>query len=127
MNKDLQTERLQLLKDFAQAWNDHDIEALMACMVTDCRFDGSAGPEVFGSRAEGASAVRASYLKMFEVFPDAAWHEDEHFVAGDRGVSQWRFTGTKADGSTVNTMGCDLFEFAGNKLLVKDSYRKNRV
>lgn len=127
MNKDLQAERLQLLKDFAQAWNDHDIEALMSCMAPGCRFDGSAGADVFGSRAEGEAEVRASYLKMFEVFPDATWNEDHHFVAGDRGVSEWRFTGTKADGSKVNTMGCDLFEFEGNKLLVKDSYRKNRA
>ncbi|WP_299771157.1 nuclear transport factor 2 family protein [uncultured Pseudoteredinibacter sp.] len=124
MSESLQATRLQLLKDFAQAWNDHDIEALMACMSEDCRFDSSAGADIFGNRAEGLVAVRESYLAIFKVFPDAKWNEDTHFVAGDRGVSEWRFTGAKADGSSVNLMGCDLFEFAGDKIKVKDSYRK---
>lgn len=121
----LQQKRLQLLKDFAQAWNDHDIDALMACMAEGCRFDSSAGGEIFGNRTEGMEAVKASYEAIFKVFPDAKWNEDTHFVAGDRGVSEWRFTGTKADGSSVNLMGCDLFVFEGDKILVKDSYRKN--
>lgn len=121
----LQQKRLQLLKDFAQAWNDHDIDALMACMAEGCRFDSSAGGEIYGSRTEGMEAVKASYEAIFKVFPDAKWNEDTHFVAGDRGVSEWRFTGTKVDGSSVNLMGCDLFVFEGDKILVKDSYRKN--
>lgn len=122
---ELQHKRLQRLKDFAQAWNDHDIEALMDCMADNCRFDSSAGANVFGNRASGLDAVRESYLGLFKVFPDAKWNEDTHFVAGERGVSEWRFTGTKSDGNSVNLMGCDLFEFEGDKILVKDSYRKN--
>lgn len=124
-NEQLQAARLQRLKDFAQAWNDHDIDALMSCMADSCRFDSSAGADVFGNRFSGFDAVRESYLALFKVFPDAKWNEDTHFVSGDRGVSEWRFTGTKEDGSSVNLMGCDLFVFEGDKISVKDSYRKN--
>ncbi len=121
----LQVARLQRLKDFAQAWNDHDIDSLMNCMAEKCRFDSSAGADAFGNRFSGYDAVKESYLALFKVFPDAKWNEDTHFVAGDRGVSEWRFTGTKSDGTSVNLMGCDLFVFEGDKILVKDSYRKN--
>lgn len=122
----LQAVRLQVLKDFSAAWNAHDIEVLMALMTDDCHFDGSAGAEVYGTRSEGVDDVRAAYNKMWEIFPDAAWNEDSHFVCGDRGVSEWRFTGTMADGARVETHGCDLFVFSGSKIKVKDSFRKSR-
>ena len=48
-------------------------------------------------------------------------------VQGDRGVSEWTFTGTRADGSRVDVHGCDLFTFRDGKIATKDSYRKNRA
>jgi hypothetical protein len=47
-----------------------------------------------------------------------------HFVAGDRGVSKWRLTGTTTDGSRIDVHGCDLWEFRGGKISRKDSYWK---
>jgi ketosteroid isomerase-like protein len=48
-------------------------------------------------------------------------------VAGDRGVSEWVFTGTMANGRTVEVNGCDLFTFRNGKIAVKSSYLKNRA
>jgi hypothetical protein len=28
---------------------------------------------------------------MFDTFPEAAWTVDNHHVAGDTGLSEWRF------------------------------------
>ena len=114
------------LAAFAAAWNAHDVDALMSFMTDDCIFDGSAGPDVMGTRFQGYDEVRAGYQKIFDVFPDAKWNDDRHFVSGDRGVSEWVFTGTMADGSRVEVQGCDLFIFRGNKIYLKDSIRKNR-
>jgi ketosteroid isomerase-like protein len=61
------------------------------------------------------------------VFPDARFAEARHFVAGDRGVSEWRFSGTSADGKTVEVDGCDLFTFAGGKIARKSSFFKTRT
>ena len=47
-------------------------------------------------------------------------------VAGDRGVSEWTFTGMGKDGTSVEVNGCDIFTFRSGKILVKDSYRKIR-
>ncbi len=36
------------LQAFNDAWNRHDIEALMAFMTDDCQFHGVAGPDLLG-------------------------------------------------------------------------------
>lgn len=114
------------LEAFAEAWNKHDADALMSFMTPDCVFESSAGPEACGSRYVGAEAVRAGYVQVWTTYPDAHWAGARHFVVGDRGVSQWTFTGTARDGTRVEVHGCDLFTFRDGRIALKDSYRKNR-
>jgi len=90
----LDADLLELLDRFADAWNRHDLDALMAMMTDDCVFEASAGPHVDGQRSEGKPAVRAAYAAVFETFHDAHWAHPRHFIAGNRGVSEWTFTGT---------------------------------
>ena len=114
------------LQAFADAWNRHDIDALMSFMTDDCVFEASAGPDVCGTRYDGREAVRAGFAEVWATFPDAHWGNARHFVRGDRGVSEWTFTGTRADGTRVEVNGCDLFNFRDGKIALKNSYRKNR-
>ena len=115
-----------LLDRFADAWNRHDLDALMSMMTDDCVFEASAGHQVDGQRSEGTPAVRAAYAAVFEAFADAHWASARHFVVGNRGVSEWTFSGTQRDGKRVEVTGCDLFTFRDGKIAVKNSYRKNR-
>ncbi|UCH17869.1 MAG: nuclear transport factor 2 family protein [Burkholderiales bacterium] len=117
---------VEMLQAFADAWNSHDPEALMSFMSDDCVFEASAGPEVAGTRYVGREAVKAGYLEVFATFPDAHWGNARHFIHGNRGVSEWTFTGTRPDGSRVEVNGCDLFTFRDGKIAIKNSYRKNR-
>jgi steroid delta-isomerase-like uncharacterized protein len=119
-------ELFTLLDRFADAWNRHDLDALMSMMTDDCVFEASAGAEVAGHRSEGKQAVRDAYASVFEAFHDAHWAHPRHFVAGSRGVSEWTFTGTQRDGKRVEVTGCDLFTFRDGRIAVKNSYRKNR-
>ena len=121
----LQT-KLRLLEDFGEAWNRHDLDALMSAMTEDGVYESSAGDHVDGERHQGQEAVRAAFAAIFERFPDANWGNARHFVSGERGVSEWTFTGTLQNGSRVEVNGCDLFEFRDNKIARKNSYRKNR-
>jgi steroid delta-isomerase-like uncharacterized protein len=114
------------LQAFADAWNRHDIDALMRFMAADCVFEASAGPDACGQRYEGEEAVRAGFAEVWRTFPDAQWNAPAHFVSGDRGVSEWTFTGTRADGTRVEVNGCDVFTFRDGKIAIKNSYRKNR-
>ena len=117
---------VEFLQAFADAWNRHDAEDLMSFMTDDCIFQSSAGEDACGTRYEGVEAVRKGYSKSWEDFPDAQWNDPRHFVSGDRGVSEWVFTGTKADGKRAEVAGCDIFTFRDGKIVVKNSYRKNR-
>ncbi|WP_137920465.1 nuclear transport factor 2 family protein [Hydrogenophaga sp. 2FB] len=117
----------EFLQAFADAWNRHDVDALMSFMTEDCVFESSAGPDACGARYVGREAVRAAFSDVWAVFPDAHWADARHCVQGDRGVSEWTFRGTRSDGSRVEVHGCDLFTFRAGKILLKNSYRKNRT
>lgn len=116
----------EMLQAFADAWNRHDADALMSFMADDCVFEASAGPDVCGERYAGRDAVRAAFADVWATFADAHWAGARHFVEGDRGVSEWTFTGTRADGTRIEVHGCDVFTFRGGKIALKNSYRKNR-
>ena len=118
--------RERLLQTFADAWNRHDVDALMSMMTSDCVFEASTGNMIDGQRHEGQHAVRAAYAAVFEQYPDAHWGHARHFVIGDRGVSEWTFTGTLKDGKRVEVTGCDLFTFRNGKIAIKNSFRKHR-
>jgi steroid delta-isomerase-like uncharacterized protein len=116
----------ETLQAFADAWNRHDVDTLMSFMTEDCVFESSAGSEVWGTRYVGSESVRVGFAEVWATFPDAHWSNARHFVVGDRGVSEWTFTGTRADGTRVEVHGCDLFTFRDGKIVLKNSYRKNR-
>ena len=88
------------LTAFADAWNRHDADALMSMMTDDPVFEASSGNDVDGERHQGQQAVRAAYATVFTQFPDAHWGNARHLVAGDRGVSEWTFTGTRSERET---------------------------
>jgi len=112
---------------FTEGWNRHDVERLMAFMADDCVFESASGPEACGTRHVGRARVREAFARIFASFPDVAFGDARHFVAGDRGVSEWVFTGTGRDGKRVEVDGCDLFTFRGDTIAVKSSFLKTRT
>jgi ketosteroid isomerase-like protein len=114
------------LEAFNAAWNRHDIDALMSFMTADCVFHAVAGPELQGRSFVGAEAVRAGFQLAWQTFPDAQWLDGDHFVAGDRGVSESTFCGTRADGLRVEARMVDVFTFRGGRIAVKNAFRKDR-
>jgi len=115
------------LDAFAEAFNRHDVEAILAAMTEDCVFEASAGPDVCGRRYEGPREVGKAFAEVFETFPDAQWRGARHFLIGDRGLSEWTFSRTRADGTRVEVTGCDIFTFRDGRIAVKNSYRKQRT
>jgi ketosteroid isomerase-like protein len=111
---------------FDNGWNKHDVDVLMTFMADGCVFESASGPEACGTRHEGRDRVRAAFARIFSAFPDVRFVDVRHVVAGDRGVSEWIFKGTAADGGKVEVNGCDLFTFREGKIALKSSYLKNR-
>ena len=114
------------MQTFADAFNRHDIDAIMARMTDNCLFEASAGPDTNGQKFEGQMEVKKAFLEVFQTYPDAQWNNARHFISGDRGVSEWTFTGTKKDGTRTEVTGCDLFRFENGRIAIKNSFRKNR-
>ena len=119
-------ELVDMLDRFADAWNRHDVDALMSFMADDAVFDSSSGTTIFGTRYEGRDAVRAGFERVLSNFPDVNFEQLGHFVAGNRGVSEWIFRGTRVDGTRIEVRGCDIFTLEGDRILVKNSFLKNR-
>jgi len=55
----------EMLQAFADAWNRHDVDALMSFMTEDCVFEASAGSDVCGTRYVGRDSVRAAFAEVW--------------------------------------------------------------
>jgi ketosteroid isomerase-like protein len=114
-------ETLQRLLD---AFNAHDLDAVMGFFTDDCVLEMPRGPHPWGRRSEGREQVRAGLASRFAGIPDVHYGNDRHWVSGNRGCSEWLLTGTTTQGEPIEVRGCDLFEFRGDKIARKDSYWK---
>ena len=123
---DLQSQREALLVRLFDAFNRHDGEGVMECMTSDVVFDTAVGPEMFGRRITGTADVQAAFEAVWGAMPDVSWTCTQHSVFGDRGLSEWIFRGTAANGTRIEAEGCDLFTFSGAKLSRKSAFRKDR-
>lgn len=121
-----QNELQATIEAFGDAWNRHDIEALMSFMHEDCVFEGVAGPLACGARHEGQAAVRKAFEAAWQTIPDAAWRNAVCWAAGDRGVMESTFTGTATDGSRIEANMVDLLVFKDGKIILKNAFRKQR-
>ncbi|MEY3352755.1 MAG: hypothetical protein RL533_1065, partial [Pseudomonadota bacterium] len=64
---------IQTLQAFSDAWNAHDIDALMSFMAPNCIFETVSGSDIYGNRFEGHAAVREAFAAAWKNFPDAQW------------------------------------------------------
>jgi len=112
---------------FEGGWNAHDVDRLMTFMADDCVFESASGSDICGTRHIGRERVRAAFAGVFAAYPDCRFGAARHVVSGDRGLSEWVFTGTTRDGRRVEVNGCDVFTFRAGKIALKSSFFKNRT
>jgi ketosteroid isomerase-like protein len=116
--------RLEVLERMLDGFNQHDLEAIMALFADECVFESPRGPDPWGRRFVGKQEVAAGLGARFEGIPDVHYGEGTHFVAGERGASEWTLTGTTVEGERLEVRGCDLWTFRGDEIVRKDSYWK---
>jgi len=107
------------LQALLEAFNSHDLDAIMAFFTDDCVFDTPRG-----QRLVGRQECRQGFQARFDGIPDIEYGDARHWTSGDRGVSEWTIRGTQSSGEPIEVRGCDLFEFTGGKISRKDSYWK---
>jgi ketosteroid isomerase-like protein len=112
------------LEQILDAFNRHDLDAIMAFFAEDATFDAPRGREPWGTRHVGKAAVREGLAARFAGIPDVHYADGQHWVSGDRGTSEWLLTGTTTAGERIAVRGCDLWQFRGGLVVGKDSYWK---
>jgi steroid delta-isomerase-like uncharacterized protein len=118
---------VETLRQVLDAFNRHDLDAIMSRFADDCVFESPRGPEPWGRRFVGKEEVRRGLAARFEGIPDVHYGDDVHFACRSRGVSEWTIRGTSADGLRVHVRGCDLWTFGDDGRIVrKDSFWKIR-
>ena len=107
------------------AFNNHDVDAIMAHCADDIVWVMARGPDPWGRKYEGAAAVRKALVDRFASIPDAQWKDGQDWVLGDVGISEWTLVGTTAKGEKLELLGCDLWKFRDGKVIKKDTYWKH--
>lgn len=115
---------VDLMRGFLDAFNRHDLDAIMEYFADDCVFYMPRGSRPRGDQYIGKKEVRAGLAKRFEGIPNVHYGEDRHWGCGDFGVSEWTLTGTSVSGRNLEVRGVDLLEFVDGKITRKDSFWK---
>jgi len=102
---------------FAEAFDRHDVDAVMAAMTEDCVFENTAPPD--GERHEGQAAVRAAWSAFFLESAGAVFEAEDQIIHRDRAIVFWRYTWD--DG---HVRGIDVFRVRGELVAEKVSYVK---
>jgi ketosteroid isomerase-like protein len=124
MDKDTTT---AMLRSIAAAFDAHDLEAILDHFASDAVFEAPRGPDPWGRRFVGIDRIREAFLGRFSGIPDVRYRDDDHFVDGDRGASEWTLSGTTVEGESIEVRGCDLWTIRDGKIVRKDSYWKLRT
>lgn len=114
---------VDIIEKFNEAFNRHDVPAVMALMTDDCLFDNTY-PSPDGERFVGQDAVRDFWEGFFKSSPDARFTSEEMIAFGDRCIVRWRYDWTNTDGSRGHVRGVDVFKVRDGKVAEKLAYVK---
>jgi len=110
------------IERFNDAFNRHDVDAIMECMTADCVFENTR-PAPDGTRLVGQTAVRTHWEDFFSRSPHARFETEDIFAAGDRCVVRWVYSWIR-DGKPGRVRGVDVFRVRDGKVAEKFSYVK---
>jgi ketosteroid isomerase-like protein len=107
----------ELLTRYDQAWNDHDVDTIVALHGPGMVFHNHTAAE----RVEGDD-VGPHIAQIFKNWPDLAFRGNELRVRGDVAVSEWTASATHPDGRKLEWDGVDIFAMEHGKIVRKDVY-----
>ena len=113
---------IEVVQRFNDAFNRHDVDAVMALMSHDCAFENTR-PQPDGERFEGQKRVRVFWEQFFARSPEAHFDTEEIFAAGDRCVVRWVYSWAK-EGKRGHVRGVDIFRVRAGQVAEKLSYVK---
>lgn len=113
-----------LMQAISAAFNSRDVDRIVGHFAEDAVFCLARGPEAVGRTLRGKAAIKKALSDRFRQIPDMRWEGQEYILAGDQAVSLWIVRGKGADGEELNYQGCDIYRFAGGKIVEKNTFWK---
>ena len=127
--KDSEAALREAIDRYNQAWNAHDLDAIVAMHAPDMVFDNhTAGESAIGED------VRAHIGSIFETWPDIEFTTRRLYVREGLVVQEWTATATHANrmtrgdlvaeptGRTITWVGLDVIPFESGLVMRKDVY-----
>ena len=115
---------------YNQAWNDHDLDAILALHSEDSVFENHTS----GGLGVGKAAIRKIIEGVFAAFPDLRFETRRLYVRDDLAVVEWTAHATftrpitragktlAPSGKAISWNGCDVIPMRDGLLLRKDVY-----
>lgn len=112
--------------EWLSAYNAHnaaEAAALYAEDVTNIQLP-------WGKSIQGREAMHATYIRLFQAFPDIRVEIENYLESGSWAVVEWRFSGTMkgefAGQSPTNRafsmQGCEIFQIVDGKIKIQHGY-----
>jgi ketosteroid isomerase-like protein len=114
---------IERLVGFGEVWAQKDLDACMAYFTEDAVFHAAAGPEP-GTTYSGKDAIRRQIETIFGNPLIAPMIPGPCFISGDHGMAHWTLVIEDESGHSHEFRGVDFYRFEGDKIRLKDSFRK---
>jgi steroid delta-isomerase-like uncharacterized protein len=115
--RDAAAELERTIERYNDAWNDHDVDAIVAFHAPGMVFENHTA----GERVEGDD-VSPHIARIFENAPDLVFRGRRLYVRDGLVVSEWTATATNREGRRVEWDGIDVFPFENGLIARKDVY-----
>ena len=113
-----------LLEAIGDAFNRHDVDAIINFFAEDGMFDNAMGPEIHGQCYVGKETFRAFFSELMTSCPDVQLNAIDNRVDGNKGFSEWPRQCTLPNGEKQDWLGLDIFTFRDGLITKKDTYFK---
>lgn len=114
---------VRVVLQFNQAFNQHDVPAMMALMSEEVIFENTQ-PAPDGTRYVGREQVTQFWQEFFRQSPQAQIKGEDIFGLGERCVMLWRYSWVDEQGQPGHVRGVDVYRVREGLILEKLSYVK---
>jgi ketosteroid isomerase-like protein len=115
--RDAAPELERTIDRYNEAWNAHDVPAIVALHAPGMVFENHTA----GERVEG-DGVAAHIARIFENWPDLSFRGRRSYVRDGVVVNEWTATATDGEGRRLEWDGVDVLPFENGLILRKDVY-----
>jgi ketosteroid isomerase-like protein len=114
---------VRVVLEFNEAFNRHDVAAMMRLMTEDCLFENTT-PAPDGTVYSGKAAVTQFWQEFFNQSPNAHIEIEEIFGLGLHCIMRWRYEWEEPAGNKGHVRGVDIFQVKNGLISEKLSYVK---